>query len=56
MQATLVGLGDISSWPVLLAGLGFAIMAIADKRGIPGAIIKTEMKSNKYYCLDFWSS
>ena len=37
--ATLVGLGDISSWPVLLAGLGFAIMAIADKRGIPGAII-----------------
>ena len=37
--ATLVGLGDISSWPVLLAELGFAIMAIADKRGIPGAII-----------------
>ena len=37
--ATLVALGDISSWPVLLAGLGFAIMAIADKRGIPGAII-----------------
>ena len=37
--ATLVGLGDISSWPVLLAGLGFAIMAIADKRQIPGAII-----------------
>jgi len=37
--ATLVGLGDISSWPVLLAGLGFAIMAILDKRGIPGAII-----------------
>jgi len=37
--ATLVGLGDISSWPVLLAGFGFVIMAIADKRGIPGAII-----------------
>lgn len=37
--ATLVGLGDISSWPVLLAGLGFATMAILDKRGIPGAII-----------------
>ena len=37
--ATLVGLGDISSWPVLLAGLGFAIMAILDKRKIPGAII-----------------
>ena len=37
--ATLVGLGDISSWPVLLAGLGFAVMAILDKRNIPGAII-----------------
>ena len=37
--ATLVGLGDISSWPVLLAGLGFAAMAILDKRGVPGAII-----------------
>ena len=37
--ATLVGLGDISSWPVLLAGLGFAVMAILDKRKIPGAII-----------------
>ena len=37
--ATLVGLGDISSWPVLLAGLGFTIMAILDKRQIPGAII-----------------
>ena len=37
--ATLVGLGDISSWPVLLAGLGFASMAVLDKRGIPGAII-----------------
>ena len=36
---TLVGLGDISSWPVLLAGLGFAVMAILDKRNIPGAII-----------------
>ena len=37
--ATLVGLGDLSSWPVLLAGLGFAIMAILDKRKVPGAII-----------------
>ena len=37
--ATLVGLGDVSSWPVILAGLGFAVMAIADKRKIPGAII-----------------
>jgi len=37
--ATLVGLGDVASVPVLLAGLGFAIMAILDKRGIPGSII-----------------
>ena len=37
--ATLVGLGDISSWPVLLAGAGFATMAILDRRKIPGAII-----------------
>ena len=37
--ATLVGLGDVASWPVLLAGLGFLIMAVLDKRGIPGSII-----------------
>jgi len=37
--ATLVGLGDVASWPVLLAGLGFIIMAVLDKRGIPGSII-----------------
>jgi len=37
--ATLVGLGDVASMPVLLAGLGFAIMAILDKRGVPGSII-----------------
>ena len=37
--ATLVGLGDVASVPVLLAGLGFAIMAILDKRGVPGSII-----------------
>jgi AGZA family xanthine/uracil permease-like MFS transporter len=37
--ATLVGLGDVTSIPVLLAGLGFAIMAILDKRGVPGSII-----------------
>lgn len=37
--ATLVGLGEVASWPVLLAGLGFIIMAVLDKRGIPGAII-----------------
>ena len=37
--ATLVGLGDVASLPVLLAGLGFVIMAILDKRGVPGAVI-----------------
>ena len=37
--ATLVGLGDISSWPVILTGVGFAIMAILDKLKVPGAII-----------------
>ena len=36
--ATLVGLGDLLVGP-LLAGLGFAIMAILDKRKVPGAII-----------------
>ena len=36
---TLVGLGDVTSIPVLLAGLGFTIMAILDKRGVPGSII-----------------
>ena len=36
--ATLVGLGDVASWPVLLAGLGFIIMSVLDKRGIPGSI------------------
>ncbi len=37
--ATLVGLGDVASWPVLLTGLGFIIMSVLDKRGIPGSII-----------------
>ena len=37
--ATLVGLGDVASWPVLLAGLGFIIMSVLDKRNIPGSII-----------------
>jgi|TARA_B100001750_G_scaffold188488_1_gene158166 AGZA family xanthine/uracil permease-like MFS transporter len=37
--ATLVGLGDIASAPVLLAGLGFIIISVLDKRGIPGSII-----------------
>ena len=37
--ATLVGLGDVSSMPVILAAVGFGIMAILDKRGVPGSII-----------------
>ena len=37
--ATLVGLGDVSSMPVILAAVGFAIMAILDKRGVPGSIL-----------------
>ena len=37
--ATLVGLGDVTSMPVLLAGIGFVIVAVPDRRGVPGAII-----------------
>ena len=37
--ATLVGLGDVTSMPVLLAGIGFVIMAVLDRRGVPAAII-----------------
>ena len=37
--ATLVGLGDVASLPVLLAGLGFIIMAVLSYRKIPGAIV-----------------
>ena len=37
--ATLVGLGDVASLPVLLAGLGFIIMAVLSYRKIPGSII-----------------
>ena len=37
--ATLVGLGDVASLPVLLAGLGFIIMAVLSNRKIPGAIV-----------------
>ena len=49
--ATLVGLGDVASWPVLLTGLGFVIMAMLDKRKVPGAIISWYFSSNGY-CLD----
>ena len=37
--ATLVGLGDVASLPVLLAGLGFIIMAVLSYRKIPGSIV-----------------
>jgi AGZA family xanthine/uracil permease-like MFS transporter len=37
--ATLVGLGDVSSLPVILAGVGFIIMAVLTHRNIPGAIV-----------------
>ena len=36
--ATLVGLGDVTSWPVLLAGLGFIVMAVLSHRGILGIL------------------
>ena len=38
-DATLVGLGDVASLPVLLAGLGFIIMAVLSYRKIPGSIV-----------------
>ena len=34
--ATLVGLGNLSSAPVLLAGLGFAGMVALDRMKVPG--------------------
>ncbi|MDP6787338.1 MAG: NCS2 family permease [Rhodospirillales bacterium] len=37
--ATLVTLGDLSTWPVLLAGLGFASMVVLDKLKVPGGIV-----------------
>lgn len=37
--ATLVGLGDLSSLPVLLAGLGFAMMIVLDRLKVPGAVV-----------------
>jgi len=37
--ATLVGLGDISSLPVLLGGLGFSLMIVLDRLKVPGAIV-----------------
>lgn len=37
--ATLIGIGDVASPTVLLAGLGLVIMAVLDRIGVPGAII-----------------
>jgi AGZA family xanthine/uracil permease-like MFS transporter len=37
--ATLVGIGDMTTWPVILASLGFVVMVALDRRSIPGAII-----------------
>ncbi|MDH5748344.1 MAG: NCS2 family permease [Rhodospirillales bacterium] len=37
--ATLVGLGDVSSLPVILFAAGFAIMTVLDRLKIPGGII-----------------
>jgi len=37
--ATLVGLGDLSSLPVLLSGLGFAMMVVLDRMKVPGAVV-----------------
>jgi AGZA family xanthine/uracil permease-like MFS transporter len=37
--ATLVSIGDMTKWPVILAALGFVVMVALDRRSIPGAII-----------------
>jgi AGZA family xanthine/uracil permease-like MFS transporter len=37
--ATLVTLGNLKSWPVALAVIGFLLMAALDSRRVPGAII-----------------
>ncbi|MFZ5789425.1 MAG: NCS2 family permease [Pseudomonadota bacterium] len=37
--ATLVTLGDLTSWKVILGALGFVLMAALDARRVPGAII-----------------
>lgn len=37
--ATLVTLGDLTTWPPILASLGFIAIAILSARGVPGAII-----------------
>lgn len=37
--ATLVTVGDLTAWPVVLAGLGFVLMVALDVRRVPGAVI-----------------
>ncbi len=37
--ATLVGLGDLTSLPVILSGLGFALMVVLDRLKVPGSIV-----------------
>jgi AGZA family xanthine/uracil permease-like MFS transporter len=37
--ATLVGLGKLSEWPVLLGAAGFLLIAGLSARGVPGAIL-----------------
>ncbi len=37
--ATLVTVGDLTTWPVVLSVLGFFVMVALDHRGVPGAII-----------------
>lgn len=37
--ATLITLGDLKSWPPVLASLGFVAIAALNARGVPGAII-----------------
>ena len=38
-KATFLTVGDLTSWPVALAALGFAIMVALDHRRVPGGII-----------------
>ncbi|MGE3904967.1 MAG: NCS2 family permease [Reyranellaceae bacterium] len=37
--ATLVTIGDMKTWPVILAAIGFMVMVALDRRSVPGAII-----------------
>lgn len=37
--ATLVTIGDVTKWPVILCVLGLVAMVALDRRGVPGAIV-----------------